>query len=549
MAALALGCEGRKAPSEDRAKVDAPEVEPASEAPKRPKLVVVVVVDQMRFDYFDRFGAQWQHGFARLRDEGRTFAAAYHDHALTETAPGHATISTGTHPSQHGIVANNWIDRTSGKKVESVEDPAVKVLGNEREPGVSAATLLREGVGDWLQAAEPQSIVIAMAVKDRAAILLGGKRPDAAIWYDDDFGGFTTSTYYGDARPAWVDAYNQKDRAQALYGEGWSLSRPDAEYGDSRRVTEPELVATFSDYALTKQFPHVIDKPDKAARNVVRDTPFADQMTLELAREAIAHERMGADEVPDLLLISLSAGDYCGHRYGPNSVEIHDYYLRIDAALGELMAELDARVGKDEYVLILTADHGVVPLPEHSPIEGAGRFIAKREVPPLLDRAVEELALAKPPSFAISHGIELTFDAAVAEPERVRLRAKLAELLREQPLLTDAWTRDELLASDDRNEYAQAWRRSFHPERSSDLLLQLAPGVVIYAEGTGHGTPYEYDQHVPLTIFGRGWSGVEEQRVGIVDIAPTIASIVGVPIAEGVDGKVLTAPRTATPGR
>lgn len=547
MAALALGCEGRTAPSEDRAKaVDAPEVEPAPEAPKRPKLVVVVVVDQMRFDYFDRFGAQWQHGFARLRDEGRTFKSAYHEHALTETAPGHATISTGTHPSQHGIVANNWIDPTSGKKVEAVEDPAVKILGNEREPGVSAATLLREGVGDWLQAAEPESIVIAMAVKDRAAILLGGKRPDAALWYDDEFGGFTTSTYYADARPAWVDAYNQKDRAQALYGEGWSLSRPDAEYGDSRRITEPELVATFSDYALTKQFPHVIDKPDKAARNVVRDTPFADQMTLELAREAIAHEHMGADAVPDLLMIGLSGGDYCGHRYGPESVETHDYYLRIDAALGDFMAELDATLGKDEYVLILTADHGVVPLPEHSGIEGAGRFDAKREVPPLLERAVEELALAKAPSFAVSHGIELTFDAAVAEAERVRLRAKLAELLREQPLLTDAWTRDELLASEDRNEYAQAWRRSFHPERSSDLLLQLAPGVVIYAEGTGHGTPYEYDQHVPLTIRGRGWSGVEEQRVGIVDIAPTIAAIVGVPIAEGVDGKVLTAAHTAS---
>jgi predicted AlkP superfamily pyrophosphatase or phosphodiesterase len=546
-AALALGCEGRQAASEDRAKPAGAHESPSSEPKpeKRPKLVVVVVVDQMRFDYFDRFGPQWQHGFARLRDEGRTFATAYHDHALTETAPGHATISTGTHPSQHGIVANNWIDRASGKKVEAVEDPSVKILGNEREPGVSAATLLREGVGDWMQAVDPEVIVIAMAVKDRAAILLGGKRPDAALWYDDEFGGFTTSTYYADARPAWVDAYNGKDRAQALYGAGWSLSRPDAEYGVSRRTTEPELVATFSDYALTKQFPHVIEKPEKAPRNVVRDTPFADQMTLELAREAIANERMGADEVPDLLLIGLSGGDYCGHRYGPDSVETHDYYLRMDEAIGSFMTELDATLGKDEYVLILTADHGVAPLPEHSDIEGAGRFDSKRAVPPLLERAVQELAFAQPPSFAVSHGIELTFDATVAEADRARLRAKLAELLREQPLLADAWTRDELLAIENRNEYAEAWRRSFHPERSSDLLLQLAPGVVSYAEGTGHGTPYEYDQHVPLTIRGRGWSGVEQRRVGVVDIAPTIAAMVGVPIAEGVDGRVLSPAHTA----
>ncbi|HVH97192.1 MAG TPA: alkaline phosphatase family protein [Enhygromyxa sp.] len=552
-AALALGCESRQTARDNHEAPVArdpgptaerePEREPAPAG--RPKLVVVIVVDQMRFDYFDRFGAQWQHGFARMREQGRTFAAAYHDHALTETAPGHATIATGTHPSQHGVVANNWLERTRGEKVEAVEDPSVKILGNDAEPGVSPASLLRDSVGDWMQAADPNAVVIAMAVKDRAAILLGGKRPDAALWYDDAFGGFTTSSYYADARPAWVDAYNQKDRAQALYGAGWTLSRADAEYGDSRRTTEPELVATFSDYALTKQFPHVIDKPEKAPRNVVRDTPFADQMTLELAREAIASERMGADEVPDLLLIGLSGGDYCGHRYGPDSVETHDYYLRMDEALGGFIADLDATLGKDEYVLILTADHGVAPMPEHSHIEGAGRFDAKREVPPLLEQAVAELALAQPPKFVFTHGVELAFDPSVAAADRASLRAKLAELLRAQPRIADAWTREELLGPDNRNEFAEAWRRSFHPERSSDLLLQLAPGVVTYAEGTGHGTPYEYDQHVPLAIRGGGWSGVEPQRVGAVDIAPTIAAIVGVPIAAGVDGRALSPADTA----
>lgn len=550
-ATLALGCEGR--PSEDHARAandegSAIEREPEPESATRPKLVVVIVIDQMRFDYLDRFGAQWQHGFARLRAEGQTFTAAYHEHALTETAPGHATIATGTHPSRHGIVANNWLDRESGQKVEAVEDPTAKILGNEREPGVSSATLLREGVGDWMQAADPRAIVIALAVKDRAAILLGGKHPDAALWYDDEFGGFTTSSYYADARPAWVTAYNSKDRAQALYGEGWTLSRPDADYGDSRRTTAPELVATFSDYALTKQFPHVIDRPQKAPRNVVRDTPFADQMTLELAREAIASEQMGADEVPDLLLIGLSGGDYCGHRYGPDSVETHDYYLRMDEAIGGFIAELDAKLGKDQYVLILTADHGVAPMPEHSDIAGAGRFNAKQQLPPLLERAVAELELKQPPSFAVSHGVELSFDAAVPEAERARLRASLAELLRADPLVADAWTRDELLGTDDRNEFAAAWRRSFHPERSSDLLIQLAPGVVSYPEGTGHGTPYEYDQHVPLAIRGRGWAGVDERRVGVVDIAPTIAAMVGIPIADGVDGQAITA-RTVDPRR
>jgi hypothetical protein len=502
----------------------------------------------MRFDYFDRFGPQWQHGFARLRAEGRSFTQAYHEHALTETAPGHATISTGCDPARHGIVANRWLDRDRGTKLEAVGDPNATILDNDRAPGVSAANLLCESVGDWMQAENPESVVIAMAVKDRAAILLGGKRPDAVLWYDDKFGGYTTSTAYADARPGWVDAYNARDRAQALYGEGWTLSRPEADYGESRRITAPELVATFSDYALTKHFPHVIEKPDRAPRNVVRDTPFADLMTLELAREAITHERMGADAVPDLLLIGLSGGDYAGHRYGPESVETHDYYLRIDEALGAFIEELDATLGKDQYVIVLTSDHGVAPFPEYSDIESAGRFDAKREVRALLERAAAEVGLDEPPRFEVSHGIELLFDESVAEADRAKLRAKLAELLREQPQVADVWTRDELLGQDNRADFAQAWRRTFHPERSSDLLIQLAPGVVSYAEGTGHGTPYEYDQHVPLAIRGPGWSGVDERRVATVDIAPTIATIVGVgvgvgvgvPIAADIDGRALT---------
>lgn len=546
-AALALGCQDRRAPSEDGR--PAPVVEHDDEPPARPKLVVLIVVDQMRFDAFDRFGAQWQHGFARVREQGRYFTAAYHEHALTETAPGHATLATGCDPARHGIVANGWLDRTSGAKVEAVGDPAATILGNEAAPGASSATLLCESVGDWMQAANPESVVIAMAVKDRAAILLGGKRPDAVLWYDDEFGGFTTSSEYTDARPAWVDAYNGKDRAQALYGEGWTLSRPDREYGDSRRTTAPELVATFSNYALTKQFPHVIEKPDRAPRNVVRDTPFADQMTLELAREAIVGERMGADAVPDLLLIGLSGGDYAGHRYGPDSVETHDYYLRIDAALGALLDDLDAKIGEEHYVVILTSDHGVAPMPEYSDIEGAGRFDAKQQVAALIERAATEAGLATPPRFQVSHGVELMFDASVAEVDRAKVRARLAELLREQQGVADVWTRDELLAGTNRSEFAEDWRRSFHPERSSDLLIQLAPGVVTYAEGTGHGTPYEYDQHVPLAIRGPGWAGVDERRIATVDVAPTIATMVGVPIADGIDGRAISPAHTANRGR
>lgn len=518
--------------------------EPEPEPPGPPKLVVLVVVDQMRFDYYQRFGPQWRGGFAALRERGRFFTQARHAHALTETAPGHATISTGTHPAQHGIVANSWLDRTTQTKVNAVDDPAAKILGNADAIGVSAATLLREGVGDWLQAHDDASVVVSISIKDRAAILMGGKHPDAAIWYDDTLGGYTTSSYYAEQVPAWVETYNQRGRAEALYGAGgWVLSQDDAAYGDSRREIDPKFVSTFSDYSLTKRFPHVIDGDGKQPRNVIRDTPFGDQMTLELGLEAITAEHMGADEVPDLLLLSMSGGDYAGHRYGPNSVEIHDFYLRLDQALGEFVAALDQRLG-DDYVLILTSDHGVAPMPEYSDIDTAGRFVAKRRVPALLDATVKALKLGKRvrPSFDFTHGIELSFPEGVDEAQRVEVRAALAQRLRDVADLADAWTRDELAGSEDRTEFAASWRMSFHPERSSDILLQYAPGVAAYPEGTGHGTPYDYDQHVPLIILGRGWTGEHTAAVRTVDIAPTIATLVEVPVPDGIDGVAIVAP-------
>jgi predicted AlkP superfamily pyrophosphatase or phosphodiesterase len=538
-ALLAGGCErgSGNEPVEPSERVEPSEPIPTPDKP--PKLVVLVVVDQMRFDYYDRFGAQWQHGFTQLRERGRFFTQARHAHAMTETAPGHATISTGTHPSKHGIVANAWWDRTAEKKVNSVDDPAATIFANADDIGVSPANLLRETVGDWMQAANPDAVVVSLSIKDRAAILMGGKHPDFAIWYDDKVGGFTTSSYYTGAVPAWVSAYNDKGRAEALYGEtGWTPSRPDEAYGDSRRKTDPKLVSTFSDFSLTKEFPHVIAVEGKQPRNVVRDTPFGDQMLLELARDAIAATQMGADDVPDLLLVGISGGDYAGHRYGPDSIEVHDYLLRLDEQLGAFMADLDRQFGED-YVLILTSDHGVAPMPEYSDIPSAGRFVAEKQVPKMLKAAGKAVKLAsvKVPEAKYTHGIDLLFAAEVDDPTRAAFRAELARLLRERDEIEDAWTLDELAGTEDRNEWAHAWRLSVHPERSSDVNLQFAPGVVMYPEGTGHGTPYPYDQHVPLLMLGAGKPGVDDQVVWSVDVAPTIAELVGVPVPDGVDGK------------
>lgn len=552
-ASLAGGCERDSSDESARASTE-PVVEPAVEPvepvvepvepvePAKPKLVVVIVVDQMRFDYFEHFGAQWQHGLKQLREEGRFFTEARHQHAMTETAPGHATISTGTHPSHHGIVANSWLDRTTGMKANAVDDPSAKIFGNPDVVGISSATLLRESVGDWMQAANPDAVVVSVGIKDRAAILLGGKHPDAAIWYDNTVGGFTTSTYYAEQLPAWVSAYNDKGRAEQLYGEvGWTLSQPDAAYGISRRETNPKLVTTYDEYSMTKAFPHVISVEGKLPRNVIRETPFGDQMLLELARDAIAATHMGADDVPDLLLVGISGGDYAGHRYGPDSIEIHDYFLRLDEQIGTFIADLDRQFG-DDYVLLLTSDHGVAPMPEYSDIPTAGRFGGKASLPSALEAAAKAIELPKSqqPLLEFTHGVDLMFPEGVDEATRTRLRAELARILRERDEIEDAWTRDELAGSENRTEYAQAWRISFLDERSSDINLQFAPGVVLYSEGTGHGTPYPYDQHVPLLIRGAGRPGVDDQPVASVDVAPTIAGLVGVAVPAGVDGKAIS---------
>jgi predicted AlkP superfamily pyrophosphatase or phosphodiesterase len=556
-ASLAGGCERDSGGESGQASGEAseasaepvvePVVEPVIEPvepvePTLPKLVVVIVVDQMRFDYFDHFDAQWQHGLRQLREQGRFFTQARHQHAMTETAPGHATISTGTHPAHHGIVANSWLDRTTRTKVNAIDDPSAKVFGNPDAIGISSASLLRESVGDWMQAANQDAVVVSVAIKDRAAILMGGKHPDAAIWYDSKLGDFTTSSYYGEQLPAWVGAYNEKGRAAALYGEtGWTLSQPDDAYGSSRREIDPKLVTTFEDYALTKQFPHVIAADGKQPRNVMRDTPFGDQMLLELARDAIAATHMGADDVPDLLLVGISGADYAGHRYGPDSIEIHDYFLRLDEQLGTFVADLDRQFGSD-YVLLLTSDHGVAPMPEYSDIPTAGRFGGKLALATALAAAAKALDLPKSqqPTLEFTHGVDLTFPESVDEATRAKFRSELARLLREREEIEDAWTRDELAGSENRNEYAQPWRISFFPERSSDINLQFAPGVVLYSEGTGHGTPYPYDQHVPLLIRGAGSPGVDDQPVASVDVAPTIAGLVGVAVPAGVDGKAIS---------
>lgn len=512
---------------------------PSADVPaRRPRVVVVIVVDQMRADYFDRFEAQLQGGLARLAESGVFFTDAHHAHAITNTAPGHASISTGTFPSHHGIVSNTWLDHATGRKVMAVDDPAHRILGQEG-PGISPKHLLRPAIGDWVQATHPESVVVSLSLKDRAAMMLGGLKPDGAYWFEDGQGAYTTSTWYRDELPAWVRDYDETARARVLYGEGWVPLLDDATYGISRAVTDK--VNEYGDYALTTRFPHTITREGVQPENTIRQTPFGDQMTLELARAAIDGEQIGADTVPDLLLISLSGGDYVGHRYGPYSWEMHDYYLRMDRYLGEFLTELDERFG-DDYVVVFSSDHGVAPYPEVSDVKSAGRWDPKSEVPKLVDKAAKKSGLkrAQRPAIVWTHGVETVFPDGVDVEAQVSFRVALAEQLRALPQVADAFTVEQMRTGLRRGDFAQAWMNSFVDGRSPDILVQLAEGVLPYPAGSTHGTPYPYDTHVPLVVMGSGYDAAKIRGpVRTVDIAPTIAEIVGAEVPDGVDGKPL----------
>jgi predicted AlkP superfamily pyrophosphatase or phosphodiesterase len=342
-----------------------------TQASEKPKLAVVIVVDQMRSDYLTSQQSLLTGGFRRLLDSGFQFTETYHEHACTETGVGHATIATGCYPSHHGIVGNEWWDETKSRWVYCAEDSGAGITERPDSAGRSPKNLRRPVFGDWLRHSSPQGKVFTVTGKDRSSILMAGFE-GTAYWYYPNDGAFVTSTYYRTAYPAWVDSFNIK-RPATEYADTWNRLLSLDKY------TGPDSVAAEYDGKRTT-FPHDLaanpnDEPNKYYGEF-RYTPFFDQLILRFARDLVTNEQMGADSVVDLLMISCSAGDYIGHRYGPSSHEIQDHYLRLDGYLSSFLAFLDSSVGVDQYAVALTGDHGAVSLPEELEKKGiaAGRI-------------------------------------------------------------------------------------------------------------------------------------------------------------------------------
>jgi predicted AlkP superfamily pyrophosphatase or phosphodiesterase len=521
-------------------------VRAGAETRSRPKLVVVLVVDQMRADYLVRFAGLFVGGFRRLTTLGAVFTDAHQDHAATVTAVGHATLSTGMFPSHHGIAGNDWYDRTTRAKVASTIDAGHPVLTRPELGGRSPHNLMRTSLGDWLKAGSPRSKVFSIAFKDRSAILMGGQRPDGAFWYEH--GAFVTSTYYARSLPGWVDAFNASGLIDAHFAEGWRKLLPEEAYFASSE----DNVATENDGRNTT-FPHLFDDgtPDARARyrDGIEDTPFGDELAIEFAKTLVSAERLGTDADPDLLWLSCSTSDHVGHLYGPLSQEVQDNYLRLDRNLGDLFDFLDAKVGAGEWVVALSADHGVLPLPEELRRRGidAGRVPRTEFLKQVggAANAVAETVGAGPDLVAYANYDGVVLNLPPSGRLRVppaEVRRLVAERLRALPFVADTFTLEELESDEPGREFLDAFRRSYVHGRSADILFRFKPNylVAVGAYGTTHGGPYRYDTHVPIVVAGAGVRpATHASRVRTVDLAPTLAEALGLALPADLDGRSL----------
>jgi len=528
----------------------------AAPAAKAPPLVVFMAIDGLPMRQIEQwaphFGAD---GFNRFLRQGRTYSQAYYRHGHTVTGAGHATMLTGAYPQRTGIISNEWIDPLTRQNVYCTEDRAHQYLDGGSTPpdaGTSPKNLLAETVGDVLRQGQPAAKVIGISGKDRGAILPAGHR-GTAYMYRTENGRFTSSTYYMAAHPAWVNAFNARRPAEALWGAVWKPLLPDSAYAQSAPDDQPWMSIAGFGRALPATMGANQSEPGPRYYTDLLTSPFGDQLTLDFARAAIDHEQLGADAVPDLLSISLSAHDYVSHAFGPESRLAHDHLLHLDRLLGAFFRDLDAKVGPDRYVLVLTADHGFGDTAEWRRQQGlpGGRLSLSLVMSALNAHLQERFGLPKLATHSSAGGV-LFDEAAIAKarlnPQTVYEAA--ATFLRGLEGIADANTRADLAGSaPPRGDqpYLAAHRLSWHPARSAPVVVTLAPGWIASTRPTGasHGTPHAYDQHVPILMWGPAWWGGSARintPVQVTDIAPTLAAVLGLRAPAQAQGRVLPAP-------
>ena len=510
-----------------------------------PKLILVIAIDQMRFDFLERFSPLYRSGLKTLIERGAVFTNAKYRHAATETGPGHAILLTGSDPKHSGIVANDWWDPYLGRVVNVVDDPVQTPIGGSGR-AASPANLLTFTVGDLLKSRNPRSRVVGVGIKDRSAILMAGRRGDAAYWFENTGGNFITSSYYMSAAPAWLDDWNRQRSADRFAGQAWTRLIDDV--GLYEKYAGQDAVEGERD-RKDITFPHVFAaKPPQAQHYVeLRRTPFSDEVVLDFALEAMKRHELGRDADTDILAIGFAATDGIGHQWGPDSHEQMDQMLRLDLLLGRLFAQIDSSVGLSDTVVVLSADHGSRPLVEIMQTQGLNaRRVTPKEIQNVLVAALAKRYPGVPD--LISHfatDVYLNEDAV----RRNNLNWKDVEATALEAMLSTGffervYTHDDLKGSARQSDpYHELFRSAFYQPRSPHLNVLPKPNIYIGAAagGTGHGTAYDVDRHVPVVFMGRAVKpGRYSSESGPEDIAPTLAVMLGLQIPLEQDSRALS---------
>jgi hypothetical protein len=502
----------------------------AAQAPAaaQPQLVVLITVDQLRPDYLERWGSEFTGGLARFWKQGAVFTNAVHDHATTETAPGHATLGSGRFPRHTGIVRNE----------AGVGDPQAPLVDGARGGGASPWRFRGSALIDWMRSRDQWARGLSVSRKDRGAILPMGRAQQSAFWYSTD-GRFVTSTYYADTLPTWVRGFNDRDFVGALDGASWTLLR------DAKHYPEPDAI-TRENSGTDYLFPHKLPEVRARRASQLTEYPVMDSLTVQLALAGVQSMELGARTSTDFLGVSLSTTDAIGHRYGPQSRELHDQVLRVDHYLGQLIDSLYAMRDSTRIIFALSADHGVAPYPELY-FMGADSARGRVDVRPTFARARSALA---------ARGLEgdvLEFESGIVVLDTMRLRARgvsadsvIGALRTEFRALPGVMRVDdvaELKALAARGDvYGHRWYNAIPDDFNAVLTVTLEPYHYWFAVSYAtHGMPHEYDMRVPIVFLGPAFvPGKYGTPARTVDLAPTLAHVLGVVPIEPVDGTVLT---------
>lgn len=513
-----------------------------------PKLVVGLVVDQMRYDYLTRFYNQFsEDGFKRLINDGFSCKNHHFNYIPTTTAPGHASVFTGTTPKNHGILGNIWYDKVNKEKVYCVQDPRVSPIGTSSSDGtMSPSRLMVTTIADQNRL-HTQFIgkTISISLKDRGAILAGGHTANAAYWFrGKNQGSWISSSYYMDKLPKWVLDFNESDIVDS-YFKNWDTLYEISSYKESGE-DDVDFERGFRGQERPV-FPYDLQKlkETNGVYDILKHTPYGNSLTVDFALAAISGEELGKDIITDFLTVSFSSTDYIGHNFGVNSKEIEDTYVRLDQDIARLLNTLDTKIGKNKYVVFLTSDHGATQVPQYLKSlkipsgyfkEATVSIEIKNYIQSLYDRdsIIENIS---------NNQVFLNYKRIKKENLDIeKIQIQIAEFLLQLEDVQNVYTRTQLQNTTFNSGIAALIQKGFNLKRSGDVCYTLNPSVIAYSKtGSSHGSGFAYDTHVPLLFYGVGVNkGATYQKTLVVDIAPTLASILQIASPNSATGNVIS---------